>query len=131
MEQNQPRKSTMAPPTQKVIKRLSKEIEEECYSNRNEHRGICLILEHDVFAPNLQLRFDLLFLEKKRRAILDKFLFYSERAGSNVDLRVANKCFTDLGFEVHIHRNLRYIEVTNLLEQLATEIDHRQGFPTF
>ena len=60
-----------------------------------------------------------------------KFLFYSERAGSNVDLRVANKCFTDLGFEVHIHRNLRYIDVTNLLEQLATEIDHRQGFPTF
>ena len=58
VEQNQPRKSTMAPPTQKVIKRLSKEIEEECYSNRNEHRGICLILEHDIFAPNLQLRFD-------------------------------------------------------------------------
>ena len=69
--------------------------------------------------------------KRKRRAILDKFLFYSERAGSNVDLRVANKCFTDLGFEVHIHRNLRYIDVTNLLEQLATEIDHRQGFPTF
>jgi len=106
VEQNQPRKSTMAPPTQKVIKRLSKEIEEECYSNRNEHRGICLILEHDVFAPNLQL---------------------SERAGSNVDLRVANKCFTDLGFEVHIHRNLRYIDVTNLLEQLATEIDHSRS----
>ena len=48
-----------------------------------------------------------------------------------MDLRVANKCFTDLGFEVHIHRNLRYIDVTNLLEQLATEIDHRQDFPTF
>ena len=69
--------------------------------------------------------------ESKPKAILNKFLFYSERAGSNVDLRVANKCFTDLGFEVHIHRNLRYIDVTNLLEQLATEIDHRQGFPTF
>ena len=68
VEQNQPRKSTMAPPTQKVIKRLSKEIEEECYSNRNEHRGICLILEHDVFAPNLQLRFDLLFLQKKKES---------------------------------------------------------------
>ena len=67
MEQNQPRKSTMAPPTQKVIKRLSKEIEEECYSNRNEHRGICLILEHDIFAPNLQLRFDLLFSQKRER----------------------------------------------------------------
>ena len=69
--------------------------------------------------------------KRKRRALIDKFLFYSERAGSNVDLRVANKCFTDLGFEVHIHRNLRYIDVTNLLEQLATEIDHRQDFPTF
>ena len=70
--------------------------------------------------------------ERKPRAILDNSdFFYSERAGSNVDLRVANKCFTDLGFEVHIHRNLRYIDVTNLLEQLATEIDHRQGFPTF
>ena len=77
MEQNQPRKSTMAPPTQKVIKRLSKEIEEECYSNRNEHRGICLILEHDVFAPNLQLRFDSLFFkkERKQRAILDNSVF--------------------------------------------------------
>ena len=66
VEQNQPRKSTMAPPTQKVIKRLSKEIEEECYSNRNEHRGICLILEHDIFAPNLQLRFDSQFSHKKK-----------------------------------------------------------------
>jgi hypothetical protein len=68
VEQNQPRKSTMAPPTQKVIKRLSKEIEEECYSNRNEHRGICLILEHDIFAPNLQLRFESLFLRKGKKA---------------------------------------------------------------
>merc|ERR1719270_930547 len=73
--QNQPRKSSMAPPLQKVMKIMSKEIEEECYSNKNDHRGICLILEHDIFAPNLQL---------------------SERAGSGVDLRAANKCFTEL-----------------------------------
>ena len=54
-----PRKiaSVQTPPPQKVMKRFSKEVEEECYSNKNEYRGICLILEHDVFAPNLQLRF--------------------------------------------------------------------------
>ena len=76
VEQNQPRKSTMAPPTQKVIKRLSKEIEEECYSNRNEHRGICLILEHDIFAPNLQLRFDSLFLQEMFRSSHFSFLVF-------------------------------------------------------
>ena len=42
---------------QKIEKRIiSGGFEEECYSNQNESRGICVILEHDIFAPNLQLR---------------------------------------------------------------------------
>ena len=44
------------PPLQKVTKRTSNAREEECYSNSNEHRGVCLVLEHDTFSPNLQLR---------------------------------------------------------------------------
>ena len=44
------------PVVQKPTQRLSKSIEEECYNVENERRGICLVLEHDVFSPNLQLR---------------------------------------------------------------------------
>ena len=34
------------------------------------------------------------------------------------------KCFTALGFEVHIHRNLRYSDITHLLEEVASQMDH-------
>ena len=55
-EAPKPRATTAVPMVQKPSKRLSKPVEEECYSFVNERRGICLILEHDVFSPNLQLR---------------------------------------------------------------------------
>ena len=47
----------VVPMVQKPTKRFSKAIEEECYSLGNERRGVCLVLEHDVFSPNLQLRY--------------------------------------------------------------------------
>ena len=51
-------KRNVIPVVQKPTQRLSKPIEEECYSVENERRGICLVLEHDVFSPNLQLRLE-------------------------------------------------------------------------
>lgn len=100
---NKTRPPAFTPLLQKVVKRESKVVQEDCYSNENESRGVCLILEHDSFAPNLQL---------------------SGRAGSEADLKAAVKCFTKLGFEVHIHRNLRYSDIMNLLEEVAVIMDH-------
>jgi hypothetical protein len=65
-------------------------IEEECYVTDHERRGICLIIENDEFQPNLQL---------------------SGRRGSEVDLKAANDCFTNLGFEVRMDNFLN--EVTH------------------
>merc|ERR1711884_202040 len=58
-------KRNVIPVVQKPTLRLSKPIEEECYSVENERRGICLVLEHDTFSPNLQLRCVLNFQKKK------------------------------------------------------------------
>jgi hypothetical protein len=49
-------KATGEPPNQRAIKKTSKPLVEECYPTDNGHRGICLVLEHDTFSPNLQLR---------------------------------------------------------------------------
>ena len=57
-------KRNVIPVVQKPTMRLSKPIEEECYSVENERRGICLVLEHDTFSPNLQLRYVLNFPQK-------------------------------------------------------------------
>ena len=57
-------KRNVIPVVQKPTLRLSKPIEEECYSVENERRGICLVLEHDTFSPNLQLRYVLNFPQK-------------------------------------------------------------------
>lgn len=48
--------SDFKPLPQKVVKRLSTPVEEECYVSERSSRGMCLIFEHDVFSPNLQLR---------------------------------------------------------------------------
>lgn len=51
-------------------------------------------------------------------------LFHSGRAGSEVDLKSISRCFANLGFEVHIHKNLNYADVANVLYETATTIDH-------
>ena len=45
-------------PEIKADKRIITEaIEEECYPIDNEKRGLCLVFEHDTFAPYLGLRY--------------------------------------------------------------------------
>ncbi len=63
---------------------------------------MCVVLEHCEFKPSLHL---------------------SDRRGSDLDLKAVNECFSELGFEVILKRNLRVAEVTRLLEEVA-RIDH-------
>lgn len=90
-------------PLQRFVEKMSEPSLEACYPMDNKKRGICLIIEHDTFSPNLQL---------------------SNRKGSEVDLHATNEVFTQLGFEVHIHKNLNYADVTQLLDQTASLVDH-------
>lgn len=44
-----------------------------------------------------------------------------------MDLKAVVDCFTALTFEVHVHRNLNYADVTNLLDEIATLMDHSKS----
>lgn len=41
-----------------------------------------------------------------------------------MDLKSISRCFANLGFEVHIHKNLNYADVANVLYETATTIDY-------
>ena len=72
------------------------------YPSDNVRRGVCLILENDMFHTNLGL---------------------SKRKGSSVDRQVMADTFTRLQFEVRIYSNLSVKEINNTLEKTALE-DH-------
>ena len=76
--------------------------EKDKYSSDNVRRGVCLILENDMFHTNLGL---------------------SKRKGSSVDRQVMADTFTRLQFEVRIFSNLSVKEINNTLEKTALE-DH-------
>ena len=52
---------------------------------------------------------------------------YSGRAGSEVDLKAVVKTFTNLGFDVSVHKNLNYYDITNVLEDVSTVINHSRS----
>ena len=56
-----------------------------------------------------------------------KKIFYSGRAGSEVDLKAVVKTFTNLGFDVNVHKNLNYYDITNVLEDVSTVINHSRS----
>ena len=72
------------------------------YPSNNMKRGVCIILENDMFHTDLGL---------------------SKRKGSSVDRQVMADTFTKLQFEVRIYSNLSVKEITNTLEKTAGE-DH-------
>ncbi len=63
---------------------------------------MCLILEHDRFRQDLHL---------------------SDRRGSEMDTKAAQECFSEMGFDIFIKKNLRYSEISRLLEEIAG-MDH-------
>ena len=76
--------------------------EKDEYPSNNVRRGVCLILENDMFHTNLGL---------------------SKRKGSSVDRQAMADTFTRLQFEVRIYSNLSVKEINNTLEKTALE-DH-------
>ena len=52
---------------------------------------------------------------------------FSGRAGSEVDLKAVVKTFTNLGFDVNVHKNLNYHDITNVLEDVSTVINHSRS----
>ena len=52
---------------------------------------------------------------------------FSGRAGSEVDLKAVVKTFTNLGFDVNVHKNLNYYDITNVLEDVSTVINHSRS----
>ncbi len=93
---------TQVPKPRKPLKRVRPETEEVCYSSDNTKRGICLIFEHDTFRPDMNL---------------------SARKGSEVDLKSAISLFNAMGFDVHVERNLHYVDIMRLLSKVAG-MDH-------
>ena len=75
---------------------------QDAYPNGGSKRGVCLILENDMFHTNLGL---------------------SKRKGSSVDRQLMTDTFHRLQFEVRVHSNLTVKEIRNLLEKISME-DH-------
>ena len=42
-----------------------------------------------------------------------------------MDLKAVVKTFTNLGFDVNVHKNLNFQDIANVLEDVSTVIDHR------
>ena len=72
------------------------------YPDGCSKRGICLIIENDMFHTNLGL---------------------SKRKGSSVDRQLMIDTFHRLQFEVRVHSNLTVKEIRNMLEKVSME-DH-------
>ena len=113
-DKNESRQDVRAENSEELADKLEKvEIKEEKaldvlvtdkdeYPSDNVRRGVCLILENDMFHTNLGL---------------------SKRKGSSVDRQVMADTFTRLQFEVRIYSNLSVKEINNTLEKTALE-DH-------
>ena len=113
-DKNESRQDVRAENSEELADKLEKvEIKEEKaldvlvtdkdeYPSDNVRRGVCLILENDMFHTNLGL---------------------SKRKGSSVDRQVMADTFTRLQFEVRIYSNLSVKEINNTLEKIALE-DH-------
>ena len=54
-------------------------------------------------------------------------LFFSGRAGSEVDLKAVTKTFTNLGFDVNVHKNLNFHDIMNVLQDVSTVMDHSRS----
>ena len=72
------------------------------YSSSCLRRGVCIILENDMFHTNLGL---------------------SKRKGSSVDRQLMMETFTKLQFEVRIYSNLTVKDIYNTMEKVSLE-DH-------
>ena len=53
--------------------------------------------------------------------------FFSGRAGSEVDLKAVTKTFTNLGFDVNVHKNLNFHDIMNVLQDVSTVMDHSRS----
>ncbi|TRY74484.1 hypothetical protein TCAL_01321, partial [Tigriopus californicus] len=96
---------TQVPSHQRAIRRVMPAIEEDCYNTKHEERGLCLILEHDEFRPQLNM---------------------SNRKGSEMDLKALTSLFNRMGFNVNVQRNLPYGEISKLLARVAA-MDHSKS----
>ena len=48
--------STQVPPLQRsTVRKILPGLVEECYATDNAHRGVCVILEHDTYLPDMNL----------------------------------------------------------------------------
>jgi len=74
----------------------------DVYSSAYSKRGICLIIENDMFSTNLGL---------------------SKRKGSSIDRILMINTFTKLDFEVRVYQNLSTKDIERALEKASLE-DH-------
>merc|ERR1711915_961072 len=74
----------------------------DLYDSSHTRRGICLIIENDMFSTNLGL---------------------SKRKGSSIDRQLMLKTFSKLQFEVRVYQNLTSKDIERTLEKVSLE-DH-------
>ena len=75
---------------------------QDVYPSSGNRRGVCVIIENDMFHTNLGL---------------------SKRKGSSVDRQLMVETFTRLQFEVRVFSNLTVKDINNTLEKISLE-DH-------
>ena len=44
-----------------------------------------------------------------------------------MDLKAATKTFTNLGFDVNVHKNLNFHDIMNVLQDVSTVMDHSRS----
>jgi len=78
---------------------------EDCYSSSYPRRGVCLVIENDMFSTTLGL---------------------SKRKGSNIDRMLMINAFSKLQFEVRVYQNLASKDIEKTLEKTSLE-DHSKN----
>merc|ERR1712198_142413 len=71
---------------------------QDVYSSSGNRRGVCLVIENDMFHTSLGL---------------------SKRKGSLVDRQLMVQTFTRLHFEVRVYSNLTVKDINNMLEKVS------------
>jgi len=85
-----------------IMRRMVTIGEGDVYNSAYSKRGLCLIIENDMFSTNLGL---------------------SKRKGSSIDRMLMIKTFTKLEFEVRVYQNLSTKDIERALEKASLE-DH-------